>query len=328
MTKKRQKNSKEFSSNLPKFGQRAAKIKVIGIGGAGGNAVSRMARAKIKGVELIAVNADLQDLKKARAHQKVPIGQKVTGGLGTGMNPALGRKAAKEDKEKLAQLFKGAEMVFLTAGLGGGCGTGASPVLADLAREQGILTLAVITLPFSFEGRSRQIIAKKGLRELADKVDTLIRIENDKILNLAGEDLSLATAFERCDEVLKQAVQGITDLIFLPGIINVDLADVKAIMKNSGTALFGIGKARGAKRAEQAAKAALSSPLLARSCEGAKGVLFNVSGSGDISLAEIEEIAKIITQEVSPQAKVIFGAIQDEKLKKGEIKVTVIATGF
>lgn len=304
------------------------KIKVMGIGGAGGNALSRMWQANIRGVELIAINADLQDLKNTKAHRKVPIGQKVTGGLGTGMSPGLGRKAAEEDREKLAELFKNAEMVFITAGMGGGTGTGASPILAEIAKDQGILTLAVVTLPFSFEGRSRQLIAKKGLEKVKEGVDTLISIDNDKILGLQGGELSLREAFSVCDEILRQAVQGITDLIMLPGIINVDFADVKAIMKNSGTAIFGIGKARGEKRGEQAAKIALSSPLLARSCKGARGVLFNVSGDKDISLSEIEEVARVITREMSQGAKIIFGAIQDEKLKKGEIKVTVIATGF
>ncbi len=307
----------------------STKIKVIGVGGAGGNAVSRMMRAKIKGVELVAVNTDLQDLKNTKAHLKVPIGQKVTGGLGAGMNPALGRRAAEEDREKLGELLKNTEMVFIAAGLGGGSGTGASPVLAEITKNKGILTLAVVTLPFSFEGRSRQLIAKKGMEILKNNVDALISIDNNKILELSGEELSLGAAFEVCDGILQQAVQGITDLISLPGIINVDFADIKAIMKNSGTALFGIGRAKGEKKAEKAAKAAIGSPLLAiSSFRGAKGVLFSVSGGKDISLSEIEEVAKIITQEISPEAKIIFGAIQDEKLKKGEIKVTVIATGF
>ena len=304
------------------------KIKVIGVGGAGGNAVSQMIRSGIRGVELIAVNTDLQDLKNTKAHLKVPIGQELTGGLGTGMNPVLGKRAAEEDKEKLAKLLNNTEMVFIACGLGGGTGSGASPILAEMAKERGILTLAIVTLPFSFEGRSRQAIAKKGLEELKARVDTLISIENDRILKLAGGEFSLKSAFAACDEILQQAVQGISDLILLPGIINVDFADVKAIMRNSGTALFGIGKAKGEKRAERAAKLAIQSPLLSLSCKGAKGVLFNISGGKDISLAEIEEVAKVITQEMNSQAKVIFGAIQDERLKKGEIKVTVIATGF
>lgn len=307
---------------------KSTRIKVIGVGGAGGNTLSRLMHSRIKGVELIAVNTDLQDLKNTRAHLKVPIGEKITGGLGTGMNPALGKKAAEEDREKLSEILQGAEMVFITCGMGGGTGTGASPVLAKIAKEQDILTLGVATLPFSFEGRARQMVAKRGLAQFREEVDTLISIENDRILNLGGEEVSLKSAFTACDEVLQQAVQGITDLILLPGIINVDFADVKAIMKNSGTALFGIGKAKGEKRAERAAKLAINSPLLSMSCKGAKGVLFNVSGGKDISLFEIEEIAKVITQEIDSQAKVIFGAIQDEKLEKGEIKVTVIATGL
>lgn len=309
-------------SNLPK-------IKIIGVGGAGGNTISRLTSFRVKGVELIAINTDLQDLKKTRAEKKLAIGQKVTGGLGTGMNPQLGKKAAEEDKEKLKEILKDGEMVFITAGLGGGTGTGASPVLAQLAKSQGILTLAIVTLPFSFEGRSRKIVAKKGLFKLREEVDALISIDNNKLLKLADGELSLKTAFEAGDEILRQAIQGITDLILLPGIINVDFADVKSILKNSGTALFAIGRARGENRAREVTKAALSSPLLAKpSLKGAKGILFNVSGGKDINLAEIEEIARIITKEVNSQAKIIFGAICNEKLKRGEIKLTLIATGF
>ncbi len=304
------------------------KIKVIGLGGAGGNAISQMTKAQIRGVELIAINTDLQDLKNTKAHLKVPIGEKITKGLGTGMNPVLGKKAAEEDRDKLEKLLEGTEMVFIATGLGGGTGSGASPVLAEIAKNKGILTLAVATLPFSFEGKSRWLIAKKGTEILKNNVDALISIDNDKILQLSRKELSLKEAFEACNEILQQAVQGITDLIMLPGIINVDFADIKAVMKNSGTALFSIAKAKGEKKAEKAAKAAISSPFLAMSCKGAKGVLFNIAGGRNISLSEIEEIAKIITQETNPQAKVIFGAVQNEKLKRDEVKVTVIATGF
>jgi cell division protein FtsZ len=305
-----------------------AKIKVVGAGGSGGNAVSRMMKCKIKGVELIAVNADAQDLKKSRAHQKIRIGRNLTRGLGAGMNPEIGRQAAEEQREEINEVLKGADLVFLTGGLGGGTCSGAAPVVAEIAKNQGILTLAVVTLPFSFEGIQRMEIAKESQKELKTRVDALISISNDKLLSILEPKTNVANAFWVCDEILRQAVQGISDLIVLPGIVNIDFADVKAIMKNSGSALFGVGRARGPERAKEAAKKALNSPLLDLSCKGAKGVLFNVSGGKDITLTEIDEAAKIITQEVSPEAKVIFGAIQDEKLPKGEIKITVIATGF
>jgi len=304
------------------------KIKVVGVGGSGGNAISRMAKCKIKGVELIAVNADVQDLQRTRAHQKIRIGKQLTRGLGTGMNPEIGKRAAEEQKEEIKEKLSGADMVFVTCGLGGGCGSGAAPVVTEIAREIGALTIAVVTKPFSFEGLLRKEIAEKALKKLKERADTLISISNDKLFSILEPNTTLLNAFWVCDEILRQAVQGISDLIVLPGIINIDLADVKSIMKNSGSALFGIGKARGPERAKEAARKALNSPLLDVSCKGAKGVLFNVSGGKDISLSEVDEVAKIITQEISPEAKVIFGAIQDEKLKKGEIKVTVIATGF
>jgi len=304
------------------------KIKVVGVGGSGGNAVSRMMKYKIKGVELIAINADIQDLQRARAHRKVRIGRNLTKGLGAGMNPEIGKQAAEEQREEIREVLKGSDMIFITCGLGGGCGSGASPVVAEIAKKLGALTLAVVTRPFSFEGIQRMEIAKNSQRLLKAKVDTLISISNDKLLSVLEPKTTVLNAFWICDEILRQAVQGISDLIVLPGIINIDFADVKAIMKDSGSALFGIGKAKGPERAKEAARRALNSPLLDLSCKGAKGVLFNVSGGKDISLSEIDEAAKIITQEVSPEAKIIFGAIQNEKLKKGEIKVTVIATGF
>lgn len=304
------------------------KIKVVGVGGSGSNAISRMMKCKIKGVDLIAMNTDIQDLQKTRAHFKLRLGKSLTKGLGSGMNPEIGRKAAQEQKEEIQEILKSADLVFVTCGMGGGTGTGASAVVAEVAKEMGALTMAVVTKPFSFEGIQRQKIAEAGLRRLKERVDTLISISNDKLLSTLDPSTSLLNAFWLCDETLRQAVQGISDLIVLPGIINVDFADVKAIMKDSGSALFGIGLARGEKRAETAALQALNSPLLDISCKGAKGVLFNVSGGRDIALSEIDEAAKIITQEISPEAKIIFGAVQDEKLKKGEIKVTVIATGF
>ena len=304
------------------------KIKVVGVGGSGNNAISRMMKYNIKGVELIAVNADAQDLQRTKSHKKVRIAKNLTRGLGTGMSPDVGRESAEEQAEEIEEALRGADMVFITCGLGGGCGSGASPVVADIAKKLGALTLAVVTTPFSFEGLSRSEIAQSSLKKLKGNVDTLIVISNNKLLSALEPKTTVLNAFWYCDEILRQAVQGISDLIVLPGIINIDFADVEAIMKNSGSALFGIGTAKGPERAREAARKALSSPLLDLSCKGAKGILFNVSGGKDISLTEIDEAAKVITQEVSSDARVIFGAIQDEKLAKGEIKVTVIATGF
>ncbi|MFH1451221.1 MAG: cell division protein FtsZ [bacterium] len=304
------------------------KIKVLGVGGSGSNAVSRMMRCNIEGVELIAINTDAQDLDKTRAHVKLRIGRELTQGLGSGMNPEVGAKAAEEQKEEIAELIKGADMVFVTCGLGGGTGTGAGPVVARIAKESGILTVAVVTKPFSFEGQARRTIANEGEKKLKEAVDAVICIENDRLLETLDQKTTITNAFWACDEILREAVSGISDLIVLPGIINIDFADVKTIMENVGSALFGIGKASGEKRAEKAALAAIHSPLLNISAKGAKRVLFSVSGGKDIGLAEIDEAAKVITQEMSPAAKVIFGAVQDEKLNKGEIKVTVIATGF
>jgi len=303
-------------------------IKVIGIGGAGGNAIDRMVQCKIKGIDLIAVNTDVQDLKKIRASQKIRIGPESTRGLGAGMNPDLGRKAALESKEELVDVLQGVDMVFLTAGLGGGTGGGAIPVLAGIAKSQGVLTIAVVTKPFSFEGSWRTRLAERALQELKNKVDTLLVIPNDQILKLSDQDTSVISAFWKADEILRQAVQGISDLIVVPGIINVDFADLKTIMKNSGKAVFGMGQAKGEKRIETALDLALHSPLLNMSIKGAKGVLFNVAGADDMSLSEINEAAQKMKQEVSSQAKIIFGAVQDKSLKAGEVKITVIATGF
>jgi len=304
------------------------RIKVIGIGGSGSNAISRMMKLRIKGVDLIAMNTDGQDLIKTRANYKLRIGRKLTRGLGAGMNPEIGRLAAEESKLEISEIIKDSDMVFVTYGAGGGTGSGAGPVVAEISKSQGALTVAVVTRPFSFEGRLRQSIAESSLKILGEKVDTLISISNDKLISVLDPKVSLSNAFWMCDEILRQAVQGISDLIILPGIINVDFADVKAIMQNSGTALFGIGYSQGENRAEEAASKALNSPLLDVSCKGAKGVLFNVSGGGDVTLSEIDQVAKLIGKEISPEARVIFGAVQDEKLRKREIKVTVIATGF
>jgi len=306
--------------NLPK-------IKVIGVGGSGSNTVSRMLKCKIKGVDFIAVNTDAQDLRKVRANVKIRIGRKLTQGLGAGMNPEIGEKAAEEQREEIKNALENSDLVFITYGAGGGTGTGAGPVIAEIARNLGILTIAIVTKPFSFEGISRRKVAEAGIQKLKSKVDSLIVIPNDKLLRNLDPKITLLSAFWLGDEILREAVLGITDLIISPGIINVDFASIKSILENSGKAIFGIGSAQGEKRAEKAVLSALKSPLIDSSPQGAKGVLFNVSGS-DISLAEVEEVAKIITKEVSPDAKIIFGAVEDEKLKKGEVKVIVIITGF
>tara|TARA_Y100000310_G_C20686239_1_gene819205 strand:+ start:1379 stop:2326 length:948 start_codon:yes stop_codon:yes gene_type:complete len=303
-------------------------IKVVGIGGAGNNAIDRMVQFKIRGVELIAVNTDTQDLKKVRSHHKLRIGKDSTRGLGAGMNPELGRKAAQESREELTQMFGAADMVFLAAGLGGGTGGGAIGVVAEIAKAQKALTIAVVTKPFSFEGAWRARLADKALQDLQGKVDTLLVIENNQILELASPETTVLSAFFHADEILRQAVQGISDLIAVPGIINVDFAHMKSIMANSGQAVFGVGKAKGEQRIETALEAALHSPLLNLSIKGARGVLFNIAGPEDLSLAEVNEAAQKIKGELAPGATIIFGAVYDKSLKGGEVKITVIATGF
>lgn len=303
-------------------------IKVVGVGGSGGNAISRMKKSRLKGVELIAINTDYQDLKKNQSDVKIRIGEKITQGLGTGMKPQIGELAARESRDRIFESLKGADMIFITGGLGGGTGSGASPVVAQMAKNTGALIVGIVTLPFFFEGAYRRKIAEASRKLLQQKVDALLVIKNDKLFHYLDPTTSLLNAFWLCDDVLREAVKGISDLIMLPGIVNIDFADVKSILKNSGSVLFGAGRAKGEKRALEATALALNSPLLDIKPTGAKGVLFNVSGGEDISLFEIEEIGKIITKEVNPKAKVIFGAVHDEQLKKGEIKVTVIVTGF
>ena len=305
-----------------------ARIKVIGVGGSGGNAINHMVNSKIGGVEFIAMNTDAQDLQKSLASKKVHIGKNLTRGLGTGMNPEIGKRAAEETIEEVQGITKGADMVFVACGMGGGTGTGAAPVIAKTAKEQGSLTVGVVTKPFFFEGAQRMRLANEGLERLRNEVDALIIIPNDRILSIIDKNTSCLSAFAMCDEILRQAVEGISDLITTPGIINVDFADIKAVMQNAGSALMGIGSASGENRAEEAAKAAINSPLLDISIEGARGVLFAIAGGDDMTMFEIQEAAKIITESIDPDAKVIFGAIRDSKLKKDEIKVTVIATGF
>ncbi len=305
-----------------------ARIKVVGVGGGGNKAIQRMMASKIHGVEFVAVNLDAQDLNIANAPTKILIGKNITRGLGAGMNPEIGQKAAQENKDEISEALKGSDMVFITAGLGGGTGTGAAPVIAEIARDLGALTIGVVTKPFSFEGMARMRIAEDGWALLREKVDALITISNDRLLSIIDRKTPLLEAFQKVDDVLHQGVQGISDLITVPGIINVDFADVRTIMQNSGSALMGIGTASGEDRAIDAAKSAINSPLLDISIDGARGVLFNVSGGADLAMSEIAEAAKIITASIDPNAKVIFGAVQDDTLKKGEIKVTVIAAGF
>lgn len=305
-----------------------ARIKVVGVGGSGGNALSRMIDAKIKGVEFVAINTDAQALHHSKAQEKVHIGKNLTKGLGAGMNPEIGRQAAEENRDEIQEVLKGADMVFVTCGLGGGTGTGAAPVVAETAKELGALTVAVVTKPFAFEGAQRRALADEGLQNLKERVDTLITIPNDKLLSIIDRKTTLINAFRIVDDILRQGVQGISDLITKPGIVNVDFADVRTIMSDSGSALMGIGVASGETRASEAAKAAINSPLLELSVDGAKGVLFNISGSNDLTMLEINEAANIITESIDPNAKVIFGAVVDDQIKKGEIHITVVATGF
>ncbi|MBP6931587.1 MAG: cell division protein FtsZ [Candidatus Pacebacteria bacterium] len=305
-----------------------ARIKVIGVGGSGKNALNHMINSKVKGVEFIVMNTDTQDLHNSLAEKKVHLGKNLTKGLGAGMNPEVGRRAAEETKAEIQDVIKGADMVFIAGGMGGGTGTGAAPIVAQAAKEQGILTVAVVTKPFSFEGNQRMKLAEMGLAELEKEVDAILVIPNDRLLVISGKDVGFRQAFAMCDEVLKQAVEGISELITTPGTINVDFADIKAVMSDAGSALMGVGTAAGEGRSEKAALQAINSPLLDLSISGAHGVLFAISGGDDLTIHEIQEAAKIITESIDKDAKVIFGTIKDEKLKKGEMKVTVIATGF
>jgi len=308
--------------------QSFARIMVIGIGGSGKNAINHMINSRVKGVSFICMNTDTQDLHHSLAEKKIHIGKNLTKGLGAGMNPEIGKKAAEETKSEIQDVMKGADMIFVACGMGGGTGTGAIPIVARAAKEQGILTVAVITKPFFFEGSQRMKIAEKGIEELAKEVDAIIIIPNDRLLQLADKNTSFKDAFASCDNVLRQAVEGISDLITTPGLINVDFADIRAVMSDAGSALMGIGLASGDGRAAKAALQAINSPLLEVSINGAKGVLFAISGGDDITIHEIQDAAKIITESIDKDAKVIFGTIKDEKLKKGELKVTVIACSF
>lgn len=304
-----------------------AKIKVVGIGGGGGAAINRMISDKIKGVEFIVINTDVQALHQNLAPNKLPIGKTVTRGLGAGMNPDIGRRAAEESANEVRNILNGADMVFLTCGLGGGTGTGAIPEVAKLAKDIGALTIAVVTKPFSFEGAQRRRIAEEGYSLLLQHVDTIITIPNDRVLQIIDKKTSLLDAFKVVDDVLRQGVQGISELITIPGLINVDFADVKAIMENSGSALMGIGRATGENRAVEAAKQAIASPLLEVSIDGAKGILFTITGGTDLGMHEVAEAAKIITGSADEDARVIFGSNIDESMGE-EVRITVVATGF
>lgn len=304
-----------------------AQIKVIGLGGGGCNAVNRMVKANVRGIEFLAINTDSQALYYSEAPNKVNIGKATTRGLGAGANPEVGKHAAEESSEEIKSMLQGADMVFITCGLGGGTGTGGAPVVAEIAKELGILTVGVVTKPFSFEGARRKVQAEEGLENLKNKVDTLITIPNDKILSLIDKKTPLLDAFMVVDDVLRQGVQGIADLITVHGMINVDFADVKTVMENAGSALMGIGYGTGENRATEAAKAAIESPLLELDIVGAKGILFNITGGNDLSMFEVDEAARIITEAADPDANIIFGAVVNDSYT-GEIKVTVVATGF
>jgi len=305
-----------------------ARIRVVGCGGSGNNAINHMINSKVKGVEFIAVNSDAQDLHRSLAKRKVHIGKNLTRGLGTGMNPELGRRAAEETRQEIQEALQGSDMVFITCGMGGGTGTGSSAIVAKIAKELGALTIAVVTKPFSFEGAQRKDIADRGLAELKKEVDAYIVIPNDRLLSLVEAQTTAKNAFALVDEILRQAVEGVSDIITTPGEINTDFNDIKAIMEAAGPALMGIGVADGDNRAKDAAAQAVNSPLLDVSIQGAKGILFVVAGSDDLGILEVQEAAKVISESVDKDARIIFGIMRDEKLKKGQIRIIVIATGF
>ncbi len=316
--------SKRVESEIETF----ARIRVIGVGGSGGNAINHMVNSKVKGVEFISINSDAQDLHRSLAKRKIHIGKNLTRGLGTGMDPELGRRAAEETRQEVQEALQGSDMVFITCGMGGGTGTGASAIVAKVAKELGALTIAVVTKPFSFEGAQRTLIAERGLEELKKEVDAYIIIPNDKLLTIVEEDTTAKNAFALCDEILRQAVEGVSDIITTPGEINTDFNDIKTVMESAGPALMGIGVADGDNRAREAASRAVNSPLLSVSITGAKGVLFVVAGSDDLGILEVQEAAKVINESVDKNARVVFGIMHDDKLKKGQIRIIVIATGF
>jgi cell division protein FtsZ len=305
----------------------AARIVVLGVGGGGSNAVNRMIQVGVRGVDFVAINTDMQALTRSDAGSRIHIGEKLTRGLGAGGNPNVGEKAAEESAEQIAELLRDADMVFIAAGMGGGTGTGAAPVIAQIAKDMGVLTVGVVTKPFTFEGRQRANKAEEGISVLKERVDTLITIPNDRLLEVIDRKTTLEQAFMEVDDVLRQGIQGISELITEPGLVNLDFADVKSIMSDSGGALMAIGRGTGETRAQDAARMAISSPLLDISMEGAKGVLLNITGGNDLALTEINEAAEVIAQAADPEANIIFGAVIDPKLEN-EVKITVIATGF
>jgi len=307
--------------------RRYAAIKVVGVGGGGSNAVNRMISAGLRGVEFISINTDAQALAKSNADKKLHIGGKITKGLGAGGDPEVGRQAAEESKDDLFEALEGADMVFVTAGMGGGTGTGGAPIIAQIGRELGSLTIGVVTKPFSFEGKRRATSADEGVRNLKQKLNTLITIPNDRLLEIIDRASTVIESFRVADDVLRQGVQGIADLITVPGLINLDFADVRTVMHEAGSALIGIGVATGEDRATRAAQAAISSPLLETSMEGARGVLINITGGLDLGLVEVSEAAQIVKEAADPEANIIFGAVIDDKID-GEVRITVIATGF
>lgn len=310
-------------SDLDSFAQ----IKVVGVGGGGSNAVNRMIQSELRGVEFYVVNTDAQALLYSQAENRLRIGDKVTKGLGAGGNPVIGAKAAEESSEELYEALRGADMIFITAGMGGGTGTGAAPIIAQIAKEVGALTVGVVTKPFSFEGNRRKAAAEEGINRFKEHVDTLITIPNDRLLQVADKKTTMVEAFRIADDVLRQGIQGISDLITVPGLINLDFADVKSIMSEAGSALMAVGRGSGDNRCVEAAKSAVESPLLELSIEGARGVLFNITGGEDLGILEIYEAAEIIQQAADPEANIIFGAVIDPRMS-GEVKLTVIATGF
>lgn len=304
-----------------------AKIKVIGVGGGGGNAVNRMIASDVTGVEFWSINTDAQALAQASAPKRLQLGQKLTRGLGAGGNPAIGQKAAEESRDEIAHAIENADLVFITAGMGGGTGTGAAPIVAEVAKEMGALTVGVVTRPFTFEGRRRTTQAEEGIAALQSRVDTLIVIPNNKLLSVISEQTPVQEAFRVADDILRQGVQGISDIITIPGLVNVDFADVRAVMADAGSALMGIGVGSGKSRAREAAMSAISSPLLESSIEGARGVVLNITGGSDLTLHEVNAAAETVYEVVDPNANIIFGAVIDDKMQ-GEIRITVIATGF
>ncbi len=304
------------------------RIKVVGVGGSGKNALNHMIESKVEGVEFICMNTDTQDLHSSLAPTKIHIGRNLTRGQGTGMNPETGREAAEETKAEIQETLKGADMVFIACGMGGGTGTGAAPVIASIAREQGALTIGVVTKPFSFEGQQRTRVSEGGLSALEKNVDALIVVPNDRLLTITSKDTTFKDAFAMSDEILRQTVESISEIITTQGLINIDFRDFEAIMKDAGSAFMGIGMATGENRAEEAAYAAINSPLLDVAISGAKGVIFTISAGEDLTMHEVDQVAKIVTDSVDTDAKIIFGPFNDERMKKGEIKVTVIATGF